>query len=38
LQAGMQSFDLDVSNLSSGLYQIVVQQGDQIQTSRLLVN
>lgn len=38
LQSGVQSVDLDVSGLMSGLYQIVVRQGNEIQTSRLLVD
>ena len=36
--AGLQSVDLDISELVSGLYQIVVRQGNEIQTSRLLVD
>jgi Secretion system C-terminal sorting domain len=38
LQSGVQSVDLDVSSLMSGLYQVVVRQGSDIQTSRLLVD
>ncbi|MBK7965791.1 MAG: T9SS type A sorting domain-containing protein [Bacteroidetes bacterium] len=38
LQSGVQSVDLDVSGLTSGLYQIVVRQGSDIQTSRLLID
>ena len=38
LRSGVQSLDLDISELVSGLYQIVVRQGNEIQTSRLLVD
>ncbi len=38
LRSGLQSVDLDISELVSGLYQIVVRQGNEIQTSRLLVD
>ena len=38
LRSGLQSLDLDISELVSGLYQIVVRQGNEIQTSRLLVD
>jgi hypothetical protein len=38
LHAGLQSVDLNISELESGLYQIVVRQGNEIQTSRLLVD
>lgn len=38
LQSGVQSVDLDVSGLMSGLYQVVVRQGSDVQTSRLLVD
>ncbi|MBK9636435.1 MAG: T9SS type A sorting domain-containing protein [Bacteroidetes bacterium] len=38
LRSGLQSVDLDISELGSGLYQIVVRQGNEIQTSRLLVD
>jgi hypothetical protein len=38
LQSGVQSVDLDVSGLAGGLYQVVVRQGSDIQTSRLLVD
>ena len=38
LRSGLQTVDLDISELVSGLYQIVVRQGNEIQTSRLLVD
>ena len=38
LRSGLQSVDLDISELVSGLYQIVVRQGNEIQTSRLVVD
>lgn len=38
LRSGLQTVDLDISELVSGLYQIVVCQGNEIQTSRFLVD
>jgi hypothetical protein len=36
LSTGVQTIDLPVSDLQSGLYQLSIQQGDSIQTSKLV--
>ena len=37
LNGGLQSADLDLSNLPAGLYQVVIQQDSDVQVSRLVV-
>lgn len=38
LSAGLQRVNLDLSSCNAGLYQVIVQQGDQFQVSRLLID
>lgn len=38
MNAGLQHITLDLSACKAGLYQVLVQQGDQIQISRLLID
>ncbi len=37
LQSGLQSVDLSLENTKTGLYQVVVRQGNDLQVSRLVV-
>ncbi|MBL7924940.1 MAG: T9SS type A sorting domain-containing protein [Bacteroidia bacterium] len=36
LRSGLQSLELDVANLPSGIYQVVVRQGSELQVTRMV--